>query len=280
MPYVSDGRTLIRRAFEGRFAVPAFNVCSLEMARACLAAAEAERAPVILQTYPGDLEHAPPGVMSAAVRALADAVSVPVVLHLDHGDSGERVDQCVAAGYGSVMFDGERYPVDENVRRTREVAGRVHDAGRALEAAGGSFGGGESDGDGDPLDDVDLTDPELARRLFEEGDADMVACSVGSLHGRPSRLDLQRLRAIAEATSRPLVLHGGSGIPAEDLTEAAKLGVVKVNIGAALARSLLRVWLERAPGARNHYEVYAAARAALERVAREKLRATGASGRA
>lgn len=272
MPFVADGRTLIRYAYSRRFAMPAFNVCSLEMARACVMAAELERAPVILQTYPGDLAHGSPQVMAAMIRALAEEASVPVMLHLDHGDSQARLVACLRAGYSSVMFDGAALPLAENVQLTRALAAIAHAAGASLEAAAGSFGGGEGHDD-----EAVLTEPEVAAELRREGHADMIACSVGSRHGEASRLDLARLAAIAEATEAPLVLHGGSGIPAEDLAAATKLGVVKVNIGAALQRALLAVWRDEAAAARQHYDVYARAREALIAVAREKLRVMGAS---
>ena len=275
MPFVTDARPFIQRAFNEHYAMPSFNVCSLEMARACVEAAEEEGAPVMLQTYPGDLEQASPIVMAAMIKALAEASPVPIILHLDHGDGLERIVRCLRAGYASVMFDGADYPLEENVARTKRLAELAHAAGAALEAAAGSFGGGEG---GD--DDVHLTEPEVAARVLQEGEADMVACSVGSRHGQSSTLDLDRLRAIAEAAQKPLVLHGGTGIPAEDVAEAVKLGVVKVNIGAGILRPLLKVWSNEAPNAGMHYEVYKAARDAVREAARDKIRVTKAAGKA
>ncbi len=275
MPFVSDGRILIKRAFDNHYAMPSFNVCSLEMARACVEAAEEERAPIILQTYPGDLEQGSPKVMSAMIRALADEVSVPIMLHLDHGDSADRVAQCIRAGYSSVMFDGEEYSLEENISRTKALADFAHAAGVSLEAAAGSFGGGEGD-----HSEVHLTDPEVAEALLTRGSADMVACSVGSIHGQSSQLDIDRLEAIHKLAKKPLVLHGGSGIPAADLAEAVKLGVVKVNIGAALFRALVGTWKQAAPSAELHYPVIGAARNALKEVARNKIQIMKASHKA
>ncbi|HKI56606.1 MAG TPA: class II fructose-bisphosphate aldolase [Trueperaceae bacterium] len=266
MPFITDGRTLIRDALAGRYAMPAFNVSSLEMGRACIEAAEAEKAPVILQTYPGDLDQATPHVFAAMVRALAEEASVPVMLHLDHGDGLERATACLRAGYSSVMFDGDELPLAENVARSRTIATVAHAAGASMEVAAGGFGAGEGDGG------VHLTEPDAAVTLMRETGADMVACSVGSRHGQPSKLDLGRLEAIAEAVRGPLVLHGGSGIPADDLARATELGVVKVNIGAALFRATVSAWREAAPGAQVHYEVLPVVRDALRRVAREKIR--------
>lgn len=266
MPFVPDARSLIEKAYDGHYALPAFNVSNLEMGRACIEAAEQEGAPILLQTYPGDLQQATPHVFGAMVRALAEEAAVPVGLHLDHGDSLERAIACLRAGYSSVMFDGDELPLDDNIAAMRMVATAAHASGAAAEAAAGGFGGGEGGAQ------LHLTDPEAAARLVRESGADMVACSVGSRHGLPSKLDLGRLQEIAEAVRGPLVLHGGSGIPADDLARATELGVVKVNIGAALFRALLGAWRDEAPRAELHYDVLPKARDALREVAREKIR--------
>jgi len=270
MPFIRDGRVLIQRAFERGYAMPAFNICSLEMAKACINAAESERAPIIIQTYPGDLEHASPLVMSSMVRALAEEASVPVMLHLDHGDSLERTVACMRAGYSSVMFDGEAYTLDENIERTAQVVSFAHAAHLSVEAAAGSFGGGEGSSA-----DIHLTEPDVAARLMDESGADMVAVSVGSKHGQSSQLDIGRLANIAAAVKKPLVLHGGTGIPADDIAAALEHGIVKVNIGAGLQRAVLRTWKNDQP---SHYAGYAAAYEALFEVARDKIRLMHASG--
>lgn len=275
MPYISDGRVQIQHAFEHHYAMPSFNVCSLEMARACVIAAELERAPIMLQTYPGDLKHGSAKVFTRMVRALAEEATVPVLLHLDHGNGLELATQCLRAGYSSVMFDGAAYPLSDNIRLTRRIAEVAHAAGAALEAAAGSFGGGEGDDE-----DAVLTEPEVAAQMKQETGADMVACSVGSKHGQASQLDLDLLERIAKAVNGPIVLHGGTGIPATDLAEAVKLGVVKVNIGAGLKRALLTAWQTSAQSATTHYDVYNVAHDAVMAVAREKIRIMQASHKA
>ena len=272
MPFVTDGRTLIDRAYEGAYALPAFNVSSLAMIAACIQAADLERAPIMLQTAPGDLRHITPEVAAASTRAVAERAAVPVMLHCDHSSGPEAISRSLRAGYSSVMFDGDAYALDENVRRTGALAPFVHAAGASLEAAAGSFGGKEEGASSE----LHLTEPEAAARLHEAG-ADMVACSVGSVHAQASTLDLERLEAIHEVTRKPLVLHGGSGIPAADLAAAVKLGVVKVNVSASLARGVGRA-LQSGPD--NHYTFYERARAEVLRVAREKIRLMNASGQA
>lgn len=260
MPFVSDGRTLIARAFAERRALPAFNVCSAEMIRACLEAAEIEGSPVILQTYPTDLEQLPPKETAALVRAFADDLSVPVMLHLDHGPSLELAYHCLRAGFSSVMFDGAGLPLETVIQHARVLGEVAHAQGAALEVAAESFSGS-----------AELTDPDQALRLRDETGADMIAVAVGSEHGHDASLDLALLEAISKRLDSPLVLHGGSGVSVEDLQVARQYGVVKVNIGSALYRALRRTW-ETSASLLHHRAVYSAVRDALREVAQQKIR--------
>lgn len=268
MPFVSDGRGLIRQAYDEGRTLAAFNVCSAEMVRACLEAAESEGVPVILQTYPADLEQLAPKPMTALVKSMAEDAAVPVMLHLDHGPTLALAYRCLRAGFSSVMFDGAGLGLDDVVRTSARLAEVAHAQGAAVEVAADSFSGSGT-----------LSRPEDARRLREVSGADMIAVAVGSEHGADARLDLGLLAQIAAQVQGPLVLHGGSGVSAADLAAAGRSGVVKVNIGSALYRALRGSWL--ASGAANtHREGYANTRAALFRVARAKLRALrGESGR-
>lgn len=167
---------------------------------------------------------------------------------------------CLRAGYGSVMFDGAGMEFDRVMRETRRIAEVAHSMGASVEVAAESFNHGSTT----------VTRAEEVERLFEAG-ADMVAVSVGSEHGRESTLDLPRLKAIAERVQRPLVLHGGSGVPGADLAVARKLGVVKVNIGTAVYRRLREVWSASAD-ATSHRAVYQRIRDAVKAVAVDKIR--------
>ncbi|MDX2005506.1 MAG: class II fructose-bisphosphate aldolase [Meiothermus sp.] len=263
--YVSDGRKLIAHAFRHGYALPAFNFCSLEMAKGCVEAAEELGAPVILQTYQSDLSFASPRVMVGMVRALAEDASVPVMLHLDHGKGLETAVECLRAGYSSVMFDGGSLAFEEVLQTTRAVSAIAHAAGASLEVSAESFNKGESE----------TTNPEEALRLKEAG-ADMVACSVGSEHAQESRLDRPRLAEIARTVQGPLVLHGGSGVHPADLRAAPKLGVVKVNVGSASYRALLSVWRERSAELPSHRAVYTEARQAVREQAKKYIQLLGA----
>ncbi|GHF37788.1 fructose/tagatose bisphosphate aldolase [Deinococcus metalli] len=256
MTWYADARPLYAAALAGGYALPAYNVCSLEMARGCVEAAEAAGRPVILQTYPADLAQASPHVFAQMVRALADEVRVPVALHLDHGRDVDQVVACLRAGYGSVMFDGQGLPFEETRRVTAHLAVIARACGAALEVSAEGFGLPGAD------DNVlDTTDPDQARALRDAG-ADLIACAVGSEHGHASRLDLGLLRRIGERVGGPLVLHGGSGIDPADLRAAVAAGVTKVNIGSALYRAVRTAWAA-SPGLPTHRAGYAAIRAAV-----------------
>ena len=271
MPLVRDARTLYARAYEERFAMPAFNVCNLEMAQGVLEAAEEERAPVILQTYPGDIAHGDPG-LAPMMRALGEESGVPVILHLDHGQGMEMAVDRLRLGYSSVMFDGAELRLEENISQTRRVAEVAHAFGASVEGEVGLFGGDHGA--------VAFTEPGEAERFVAEAGADTLAVSVGSEHHQKSRLDLARLKVIAGRTEHPLVLHGGSGIHADDVGEAVALGVVKVNIGHAISLAMTGGAGEALEAELDHYAMLKLMRDRVRAVAREKLRVTRAAERA
>ncbi len=269
---VRQPRTFIRDAWRERYAIPAFDVCNLELMKAVVDAAVDERAPVILATYTGDLSHAGLKPLACVARVLAEEAPVPVLLHLDHGTGFEMAVQCLAEGYNSVMFDGSHLSLEDNLRETRAIAGAAHAVGAAMEGEVGSFGGDQGA--------VVFTEPRQAAAMFERGDVDMLAVSVGSVHGQKSRLDLARLEGIAREAPGPLVLHGGSGIAPEDVRRAIELGVVKLNIGHALSTAWLRGLREGLEASSSHYDVLARGVERCRGEARRRFAETGASGRA
>jgi fructose-bisphosphate aldolase, class II len=265
---VKDARVWYARAYEERFAMPAFNVCNLEMAQGVLEAAEEERAPVILQTYPGDTAHGDPG-LAPMLRAIGEEAGVPVILHLDHGQGMEMVVQRLRLGYSSVMFDGGELDLEENIRLTGRIAEVAHAFGASVEGEVGLFGGDHGS--------VALTEPGEAERFVAESGVDTLAVSVGSEHHQKSRLDLARLGAIAEVAKCPLVLHGGSGIHAGDVREAVALGVAKINIGHAISLAMTGGADEALGVGMDHYGMLKVMRDSIRAVAREKLRLTQAA---
>lgn len=272
---VSEPREYLGYVYAQKFALPAFNVCNLEMAKAVIDAAVAEHAPVIVQTYPGDLAHAAFGAglgpLPVLIKAMADEAPVPVFLHLDHGPSLEMDLRCLRAGYNSVMYDGHELGFDAMIAETAVVARAAHALNASVEGELGTFGGGQGS--------HEYTRPEDVRPMIASG-IDMLAVSVGSEHGHSTRLKIDLLKAIAAEAQMPLVLHGGSGIHDDDVRTAIQLGVVKINIGAAIGRALCRGMLESLQAGEDQYGTLKHGMDCVREVAVHRLRLFGASGRA
>ncbi|MDU8912021.1 class II fructose-bisphosphate aldolase [Aestuariicoccus sp. MJ-SS9] len=242
-----------------------------EDARAYVRAAEAERAPVILQAGPGARAHMPIPVWGAMFRALAEAASVPVVAHLDHGCDAADCAAAIEVGFSSVMFDGSKLPLADNIARTRAIAEMAHAAGVSCEGEIGEVGydgGAASHG----------TDPAEAGRFARETGVDAMAVSVGNVHLQQAAgagLDEARLRAIEAVTNVPLVIHGGSGVPhAQRRALAHGSAICKFNIGTELRMAFgaaLRGALDADPDAFDRIAILRATEAPLEAAARRVI---------
>jgi fructose-bisphosphate aldolase, class II len=273
--YVTKPRLFFDYAVRNHFAFPSFNVCNLEIARGVIAAAEAENAPVMLQTYFGDLYHGGLDVLPQLLRILAEQSTVPVLVHQDHPDSDQMILRTLRRGYYSVMYDGGHLPLNENIKGAAYIAEIAHAMGATVEAELGQFGGENQGGR------VEKASPAEAKILVEESGIDTLAVSVGSVHGQSSRLDLSLLEEIAGITPAPLVLHGGSGIHPGDVQEAVHMNVVKVNIGADIVRAWMKGLNEGAllesGDEPPHQVMMQHAAAKVSDVARAKLSLMGAS---
>jgi fructose-bisphosphate aldolase, class II len=221
---------VLKPAMAGGYAVAGVVVQGWEDARAYVDAAEAENAPIILQAGPGARAHMPVQVFGAMFRALAERASVPVVAHLDHGANLAECRAAVDCGFTSVMFDGSRLSLAENIDQTAQIAAMAHAAGVSVEAELGFVGyaeGATSRG----------TDPAEATVFADQSGADALAVAIGNLHLMQSgqaAIDWDLLTALQSACPLPLVLHGGSGIGAADRARLVKCHVSKINIGTEL----------------------------------------------
>jgi fructose-bisphosphate aldolase, class II len=219
---------------EGR-GVAAFNVIHLEHAEALVGAAGDVGLPLVLQVSENTVRwHGSLAPLGLACRSLADAAAAPVVLHLDHAESEELVDEAVGLGFTSVMFDGSRLPDAQNRASTHGVVQRCHAKGVGVEAELGEIGGK----DGVHAPGV-RTDPADAARFATDTGVDALAVAVGSSHAmteRTAALDLDLVGRIAQAVPVPLVLHGSSGVPDEGIRAAVRAGMTKVNIATHLNR--------------------------------------------
>jgi ketose-bisphosphate aldolase len=234
---LATGTSVLRRGQ----AVAAITTYTLESTAAIVRAAERLDVPVLLMAGASSYAAVGREPLAAAALAAAHAATVPVGVHLDHCRDEAEVDACLALGYSSVMIDGSHLAFEENVALTRRVVERAHAAGAWVEAELGALPGDE-DRSGDATPAGDMTDPAEAAEFAQRTGVDALAVAVGNVHGftpEPVRLDLARLREIAAACPAPLVLHGASGLPAEDLVGAVAAGVVKVNVNAELRRAHL-----------------------------------------
>jgi tagatose 1,6-diphosphate aldolase GatY/KbaY len=263
--------------------VPGFTVWNAETVNTVLGVAAACRAPVLLMAGPAEFSLMPPALLADVARCVAARYDVPAALHLDHGDSPECVEACIAAGFTSVMLDYSSRPVAENAEALRQVAARARPRGITVEGELGAVGFVRDVGGGEGAKVSSLTDPAEARAYVEATGVDMLAVSFGNVHGiytkRP-QFDFDRLAAIGRAADVPLVLHGGSGTPAEDLRRAISLGIAKVNVASELMRAVRDTL--RDPALEHLWLPKACARSmeAVGKVVERWLAACGAAGKA
>ncbi len=273
-------KEVLQPALRGGFAVPGLVCLGWEDMRAFVMAAEAEGAPVILQAGPSCREHTPLPVLGNMFKYLADSVSVPVVAHLDHGYTMDDCKAALDAGFTSLMFDGSRLPLAENIAQTRAVVEMAHSAGISAEGEIGFVGysGGE---------DSAGTNPEDAAVFAHETGVDAMAISVGNVHLQQDKeggLDEPRIRAIEAVTDVPLVIHGGSGVPvAQRLALATGSSVCKFNIGTELRMAFgaaLRAAVNADPDRFDRVQILRDTHDPVFDAARAVFRGMGASGKA
>lgn len=284
MPFVSL-KDLMQAAEAGKYAVGAFNCNNMEIIQAIITAAELEKSPVIVQASQGAIKYAGLAYIVAMTRVAAEAASVPVCLHLDHGTSFEQVMQCIRQGFSSVMIDGSKLPLEENIELTNRVLAVARAVGVSVEAELGRIGGTE-DNVSVSEREAFFTDPEEAKYFVDKTEVDALAVAVGTAHGRYKgvpKLDFPRLQKIRELTGVPLVLHGSSGVPDEAIREAVALGVRKINIDTNIREAFvkgLREALAKDPEEIDPRKILGPAKEEMIAVIREKIRLFGSSGKA
>ena len=233
----TTSKEMILAAQRGGYAIPAFNFENMEMLQAILAAAEELGSPVLLQTTPSTLKYMTLRQAYAMAKAEADAVRVPVALHLDHCESYEGVCDALDAGYSSVMIDASKLDFEENIAVTRKTVQAAHARGVTVEAELGTVGGKEDSHSAS----IAYTDPAEAVDFFRRTGVDIFAVAIGTAHGfyqGEPRLDFELLQKLAGLIDAPLVLHGGSGIPDEMIRKTIELGICKVNFATELRAAM------------------------------------------
>lgn len=245
MPLVTT-KSILHIAEEKNFALPAFNIPIPEFILWVLEEAEELRAPVIIQVAPIEYKALDIRMFYGTLVALSERFSIPFSLHLDHAHTEEEVLLAIKSGFSSVMIDGSRLPFPENVRLTRRILALAHPVGVLVEGELGRVGGLEGDEVWEKEDNDFFTSPEEAQKFIQEAPVDLLAVAVGTRHGlygdRIPQLQLELIQEIREKTHLPLVLHGGTGTPMEQLQSASKRGVRKINYSTALRVEYLKAF--------------------------------------
>ncbi|HBQ27270.1 MAG TPA: fructose-1,6-bisphosphate aldolase, class II [Syntrophomonas sp.] len=276
---------LLFRAEEEGYAVGAFNANNMEIVQAILEAAKQENAPVIMQASQGAINYAGLDFITGMVRLAATSSKVPVALHLDHGTDFDQVVRCIRSGFTSVMYDGSKLSLEENIAITRKVLDMTRPIGVSVEAELGKIGGTEDDVHVSEKDAM-YTDPEEARYFVEQTGVHSLAIAIGTAHGQykgEPKLDFDRLAKIKSLVKIPIVLHGSSGVPDESIRRAIELGVRKINIDTnireAFVGEMRRVMMDK-PDEIDPRKILGPAREAATAIISEKIRLFGSSGKA
>ena len=284
-----SAKEMLTKAKAGHYAVGQFNINNLEWTKAILLTAEELKSPVILGVSEGAGKYMC-GFKTVAdmVKAMIDelGITVPVALHLDHG-SYEGAKKCIAAGFSSIMFDGSHYPIEENIAKTKELVAQCGALGLSLEAEVGAIGG-EEDG---VIGGGEVADPEECKQVADLG-VTMLAAGIGNIHGKyPENwtgLNFEVLAKIQELTgAMPLVLHGGTGIPADMIKKAISLGVSKINVNtecqlafAAATRKYIEEGKDQIGKGFDPRKLLAPGFEAIKETVKEKMELFGSFGKA
>jgi len=244
---IVTNKELLDRAKNGHYAVAAFNTNNLEYTQAIIQAALELNSPVIIEATKSEIDYMDGYVFVAMVKTMAEKLSIPVSIHLDHGPSLGEAVLCVRYGFTSVMYDGSALPLEENIATTKKVVEVAHACGVSVEGEIGVIGQTE-DGPDEPKNDmIGLADPEQCEQFVKETGVDSFAAAIGNAHGlytRKPELRFDLLMDIEKRTRIPLVLHGGTGISEEDIRKAITLGVSKINFSTVMRKGYIEILTE------------------------------------
>lgn len=271
---------IIAMADKGNYCIPAFNVYNIETVMGVIKAAEEERAPVIIQVYPRLFKEEVGYYLSPVIKAAAEKATVPVCFHLDHGSSDVEVTRALRWGASGIMLDGSANSFEENVEMTRRTVETCGYLGIGVEGELGHVGSVNDD------TMEEYTDPDEAAEFVRLTGVCCLAVLIGNAHGhykKTPNLDIDRVRAIRKATGLPLVLHGGSGIPDDQVKAAINAGIRKMNIGTDVCCAFAKGTLETLNDPNRSIAVDIFMKqpiSTVQELAREKIHLVGANGRA
>lgn len=273
-----------------KYAIPAFDVSNYEMLRAILEVCEEEKSPALLMGLGVDLQGRNMQLLTAMVQSVSNYFNIPVCFHLDHATDFNFIKQAIDNGFSSVMYDGSVLPFNENALKTAEVVKYAHQKGVTVEAELGHVGNASVGSISETGTDVDpgesLTVPEEVSKFIDITDVDALAVAIGTAHGvykKTPELRIDRLDEITAVCDRPLVLHGGSGTPDEQMKNAIAHGITKINIYSdvlyALNQGLKNTLNNISNPSTWPFIVYEDAMKLMKEVVREKIRTFGSNNR-
>jgi fructose-bisphosphate aldolase class II len=306
-PLLVTNKDLMVPARKKGYAIPALNVQNLESLKAVAEAAVEEKSPVILAISPSVVKYAGMPFIIALAKTAAQQASVPMSIHLDHGEDFDIAAKCIEAGFTSVMIDGSFLKYEENIAVSKKVVAFAHSKGVSVEAELGKLAGIEERSVEEK--DAILTDPETAKEFVEKTGVDTLAVAIGTSHGAykfksESKLDIERLKKISQKVSIPLVLHGASsvpqsliekatkygadlgnakGIPEAEIKKAISLGIAKVNVDTDLRLAFtgsVREVLATSPKEFDPRKILGPAKEAMKQIAKSKMQLFGSAGKA
>ena len=268
---------ILAEAEKGKYGVGLFNMLNLEMARGIIEAAEEEKSPLILGVAEVHLPLIPFEYAALIMNDIAKKASVPVCLHFDHGVDYDKIKAAVDAGFSSVMYDGSSLPYEENIKNTLAVSKMAHAKGVSVEAELGHVGGGEG-GTDDGVEEM-YTKVEQVNDFIDRAEIDALAVAIGTAHGPYKKkpvLDIGRLAEIYKVSSKPLVLHGGSGLSPEQFRATIDNGIRKVNICTEMCVAAREAYI----ASKNHEIMFSDAKEAVKAVVKGRMQLFGSSGKA
>ena len=277
-------KELLLDAQRSKYAVGAFNVENMEMVIAVIRSAENTKSPVIMQTTPGTVKYAGADMYFANIKAAAERASVPVACHLDHGNSLAIVVQAFRAGYTSIMIDGSKLSFADNITITKSVTEICHASNIPVEAELGRVGGKEDNLDNG--DDNPYTDPDEASEFVEKTECDSLAVAVGTAHGvykGTPQINFDVLDKIRKVVDIPLVLHGTSGVPDDQVIRCVSMGMCKVNYATDLRIAYtygVKKYIKENPGVFDPKKYGSYGIDEVTRYVTERMRVLGSCGRA
>jgi len=284
MPFVNPLR-MLQDARSGGYCIGAFNLVDFLTLRAIVEAAEAQRSPVILQTSSASVKQLGIKALVAMARLAAGESPVPVALHLDHGTDRAVIREAIQGGYTAVMIDGSKYPLEENIARTRDVVQEAHAHGVAVEGEVGIVAGVEDD-IVVRQDAAIYTTPEEALEFHRRTGVDFLAAAIGTAHGfykvQP-KLDIDTLRKLAAANPCPMVVHGGTGLPLDVVRELVRAGAAKMNVSTQIKQTYidgLHGYIEAHRTEYNPIKLLDHARRELVAMIGEYMQVLGSAGKA